>query len=185
MLNLVKDYQVQAVLIYSSESRSVVSDSLQPNGLYSQWNSPGQNTGVGSLPLLQGIFLTQESNPGLLRCRRILYQLSHTYCQFIKYKKQPVTQVIPCFPKIFFFWWRPASLCKFFRMETKVKWLVEIFHVFVTSELLFEFTFFPPLSLQSLLKVKVKSLSRVRLFATPWTVAYRAHPSMGFSKQEY
>jgi len=35
------------------------------------------------------------------------------------------------------------------------------------------------------LKVKVKSLSRVRLFATPWTVAYLASPSMGFSRQEY
>ena len=34
-------------------------------------------------------------------------------------------------------------------------------------------------------KVKVKSLSHVRLFATPWTVAYQAPPSMGFSKQEY
>ena len=34
-------------------------------------------------------------------------------------------------------------------------------------------------------KVKVKSLSRVRLFATPWTVAYQAPPSMGFSWQEY
>ena len=34
-------------------------------------------------------------------------------------------------------------------------------------------------------KVKVKSLSRVRLFATPWTVAYQAPPSMGFSRQEY
>ena len=34
-------------------------------------------------------------------------------------------------------------------------------------------------------KVKVKSLSRVRLFATPWTVAYQARPSMGFSRQEY
>ena len=34
-------------------------------------------------------------------------------------------------------------------------------------------------------KVKVKSLSRVRLLATPWTVAYQAPPSMGFSKQEY
>ena len=34
-------------------------------------------------------------------------------------------------------------------------------------------------------KVKVKSLSRVRLFATPWTVAYEAPPSMGFSRQEY
>ena len=34
-------------------------------------------------------------------------------------------------------------------------------------------------------KVKVKSLSRVRLFETPWTVAYLAPPSMGFSRQEY
>ena len=44
---------------------------------YSPWNSPGQNTGVGSLPLLQGIFATQGSNPGLPHCGQILYQLSH------------------------------------------------------------------------------------------------------------
>ena len=37
-----------------SESRSVMSDSLQPHGLYSPWNSPGQYTRVGSLSLLQG-----------------------------------------------------------------------------------------------------------------------------------
>ena len=43
----------------------------------SPWNSPGQNTGVSSLSLLQGIFPTQGSNPGLPQCRRILYQLSH------------------------------------------------------------------------------------------------------------
>ena len=43
----------------------------------SPWNSPGQNTGVGSLSLLQGIFPTQGWNPGLLHCRWILYQLSH------------------------------------------------------------------------------------------------------------
>ena len=60
-----------------SESCSVVSDSLRPHGLYSPWNSPGQNTEVGSLSLLQGIFPTQGSNPGLLHCRWILYQLSH------------------------------------------------------------------------------------------------------------
>ena len=60
-----------------SESRSVMSDSLQPHGLYSPWNSPDQNTGVGSLSLLQGIFPTQRLNPGLPHCRRILYQLSH------------------------------------------------------------------------------------------------------------
>ena len=41
------------------------------------WNSPGQNPGVGSLSLLQGIFPTQGSNLGLLHCRRILHQLSH------------------------------------------------------------------------------------------------------------
>ena len=50
---------------------------LRPHGLYSPWNSPGQNTGVGSLSLLQGIFPTQGSNPGLPHCRRNLYQLSH------------------------------------------------------------------------------------------------------------
>ena len=41
-----------------------MSDSLWPHGLYSSWNSPGQNTGVGSLSLLQGIFPTQGLNPG-------------------------------------------------------------------------------------------------------------------------
>ena len=60
-----------------SESHSVVSYSLRPHGLYSSWNAPGQNTGVGSLSLLQEIFPTQGSNPGLPHCRRILYQLSH------------------------------------------------------------------------------------------------------------
>ena len=53
-----------------------MSDSLLPHGLYSPWNSPGQNTGVGSLALLQGIFLTQELNRGLLRRRQIFYHLS-------------------------------------------------------------------------------------------------------------
>ena len=41
------------------------------------WNSLGQNTEVGSLSLLQGIFPTQGSNPGLLHCWWILYHLSH------------------------------------------------------------------------------------------------------------
>ena len=62
---------------HGSESHSVVSDSLQPRGLHSPWNSPGQNTGVGNLSLLQGIFPTQGLNPGFLHCRWILYQLSH------------------------------------------------------------------------------------------------------------
>ena len=59
------------------ESHSVLCDSLQSHGLYSQWNSPGQNTRVRNRFLLQGIFSTQGSDPGLLHCRQILYQLNH------------------------------------------------------------------------------------------------------------
>ena len=62
-------------------SLSVLSDSLQPHGLkpanICSWNSLGKNTVVGCHSLLQGIFLTQESNLGLLHGRQILYCLSH------------------------------------------------------------------------------------------------------------
>ena len=66
--------------------------------IYSPWNCPGQNTGVGSLSLLQGIFPTQGSNWGLLHCRRIPYQLSHkgslrilewVVCPFSSWSSQP------------------------------------------------------------------------------------------------
>ena len=68
----------QSVLKESeSESRSVMSNSLQLHGLYSPWNFPCQNTGAGSHSHLQGIFPAQGSNPGLPHCRRILYQLSY------------------------------------------------------------------------------------------------------------
>ena len=60
-----------------SESHSVMSDLLPPHGLCSPWNSPGQNTGVDSHILLQGIFPIQRLNPGLSHCRWVLYQLSH------------------------------------------------------------------------------------------------------------
>ena len=63
-------------LCLESESRLVMSDSLQLHRLYSPWNSPGQNTGMGCLSLHQGIFPTQGSNPGLPHCGQILYQLS-------------------------------------------------------------------------------------------------------------
>ena len=63
-------------LKWKSENGSVMSDSLRPHGLYSSWNSLGQNTGVGSFYLLQGIFPTHGSNPDLPHCGWILYQLS-------------------------------------------------------------------------------------------------------------
>ena len=67
-----------------SESRSVLSDSLRHHGLYSPWNFPGQNTGVG-ISLLQGVFPAQGLNPGFLRCRWILYQLSHKGSSLLLY----------------------------------------------------------------------------------------------------
>ena len=54
-------------------SCSVVPNVFRPHGLHSPWTSPGQISGMGSLSLLQGIFLTQESNRGLLHCRGILH----------------------------------------------------------------------------------------------------------------
>ena len=53
-----------------NESPSVMSHSFKPHGLYSPSNSPGQNTGVGSCSLPQGIFPIQGSNPGLPHCKR-------------------------------------------------------------------------------------------------------------------
>ena len=60
-------------------SRSVVSDSLDhsPPGSSVHGDSPGKSTRVGCHALLQGIFTTQGSNPGLQHCRRILYHLSN------------------------------------------------------------------------------------------------------------
>ena len=57
----------------------MISDSLRPNEptrLLCPWNFPGKSTGVGCRFLLQGIFLTQGSNPGLPHSRQTLYCLS-------------------------------------------------------------------------------------------------------------
>ena len=72
-----KKKNTMCICVCESESHSVMSDSLRPRGLYSSWNSPGQNTEVGSLSPLQGTFPTQGSNPGLLHYRQIFYQLSY------------------------------------------------------------------------------------------------------------
>ena len=68
----------------SAKWKSLCHVSLWPHGLYSPWNSPGQNTGVGSHSLLQGIFPTQGLNPCLLHCRWILYQRNPTEQQLFK-----------------------------------------------------------------------------------------------------
>ena len=71
-----EDQIINKGCLSESESHSVVSDSLWSHGLYSSWNSLGQNTEEDSLSL-QGIFPTPGSSPGLLYCMWVLYQLSH------------------------------------------------------------------------------------------------------------
>ena len=72
-----REARYKSILKLESESCSVVSDSLRPQGLYSPWDSPGQSTGVGSLSLLQGTFWIGGLNLGLPHCRWIFYQLSY------------------------------------------------------------------------------------------------------------
>ena len=151
------------------ESRSVVSNSLWPYGLYSSWNSLGQNflewvafpfsrgssqprdrtrsptlqveslpaepqgkpkhTGVGSLSLLQQIFLTQESNQDLLHCRQILYPL--------RYQESPATEVTKAMADACWCMAKPIQYCKvkknnnnkikkkFFKLFSKKKFPME------------------------------------------------------------
>ena len=56
-----------------------------PATLFYLWNSPGKNTRVGNLSLLQEIFLTQDLNLGLLHCRQVLYHLSHQWSPYFGY----------------------------------------------------------------------------------------------------
>ena len=198
--------------LFISESRSVMSNSLLPHGLYSPWNSPGKNTGVGSLSLLQQIFPTQESNQGLLHCRQILYQLSYQESPlFIRDPPssnltQLITPPMTLFPNKVTFWGT--------RGENFNIWVLggqNLIHAAAAAKSLqLYLTLCDPIDgsppgspvlgiLQARIlewvaisfsnawkwKVKVKSLSHIQLLATPWTAAYQAPPSMGFSRQEY
>ena len=204
-----------------------MSDSLWPHRLYSPWNSPGQNTGVGNLSLLQGIFPTQESNWSLLHCRRILYQLSYEGSS-VPYVNKYIFQIISVY-WCFVFSTTILTSINIFDIHTQRERDVYI-HTNKTTIFFFlavqrglqdlsspaakSLQLCPTLcdpidgsppgsSVPGILqartlewvaisfsnawkwKVKVKSLSCVRLLAPPWTVAYQAPPSRGLSRQEY
>ena len=78
-LPVICDAERSHIGMVESESHSVVSDSLWPPWTIQsmEFSRPDYWSGLGSLSLLQGIFPTQWSNPRLLHCRQILYQLSH------------------------------------------------------------------------------------------------------------
>ena len=146
-----------------------MSDSLQPHGLCSPWNSLGQNIGVGSLSLLQGIFPTQGSNRGLSHCRQILYQLIHLRSPRIlewvaaAAAKSLQSCLTLCDPIDGSPWRSPVP--GILQART-LEWVVISFSNAGKWKV----------------KVKVKSLSHVRLLATPWTAVYQAPPPMGFSR---
>ena len=106
-----------------------MSDSLRPHGLYGPWNSPGQNTGLGSLSLLQGTFPTQGSNPGLPHCRHILYQLSHkgspweTQNSQAKFYLHPKTMA----PPSLWFWFSALVLGQWKHNESLLNGLMELY----------------------------------------------------------
>ena len=149
-----------------SESLSVMSDSLWPHGLYSPWNSPGRNTGEGSLSLLQGIIPTQGSNPGLPQCRQILYQLSHKgsprILEWVAYpfssrSSQPRNQTgVSCIAGGFFTNWATRG-AHVHQREKLMAIFKEILDWYETAAWVK-----PQLQIRS-----DQSLSRVWLFATP------------------
>ena len=76
------EFQLLALCMLVSQSSPTLCDPMvQPTRLLCPWNSPGKNTWVGCHSLLQKIFLTQWSIPGLLHCRQILYHLSYREVQ--------------------------------------------------------------------------------------------------------
>ena len=58
---------------YTNSRMPMHKEVMASSRLLCPWSSPGKNTGVGSHSFLQGIFLTQGLNPGLLHCKQILY----------------------------------------------------------------------------------------------------------------
>ena len=120
--------------VHQHESHSVVSDFLWPYGLYSPWNSLGQNIGVGSLSFLQEIFPTQGWNPGLPHYMWILYQLSHkqsprivewvTYL-FSRGSSQPWNQPgVSCIAGGFFTSWAIREAQKYIKVSLKLEHLL-------------------------------------------------------------
>ena len=180
-----------------------MSDSLRPHGLQSPWNSPGQNTGVGCLSLHQGIFPTQGSNqvshiadrffiswatreakeywsgrpipspvdlpdPGIepgspaLQVDSLPTELSGKSFSYFAAAKSLQSCPILCDPIDSS---PPGSPVRRILQARTLEWVAISF------------------SNAWKWKVKVKSLSRIRLLATPWTAAHQAPPSMGFSRQ--
>ena len=104
----------EALKVKVASSCRTLCDSMDysPANLLCPINSPGQNIGVGSCSLLQGIFQTQESNPGLLHCGQIFFTIwatweAHEYRIYIL--KDFVNPVISLWDTLFSLVWQEAG----------------------------------------------------------------------------
>ena len=177
-----------------------MSNSLGPHRLHSPWNSPGQSTSVGKpfLPLLQGTFPTQGLNPGPPYCRQILYQLSHKgSSRVLEWVAYPVSSTssqprnrtrVSCIASGFFTNWaiREAFLPILCATDYHQRfcwprmWQAQIMHTLTLFLVYFYCAFFllAPCLLcpgDPLLQYQIRSdqsLSRVRLFVTPWILPH-------------
>ena len=158
-------------------------------------NFPGKNTGVGCHFLLQGIFLTQGSNLSLLPWQADSLPQCHLGSPFkhylSKYKKKAAFETSSYWTHI----WLDSNLI----IAAAVAKLLQLCPTLwdpidgsppgspVPGILQARTLEWVAISFSTAWKwkVNVKSFSRVRLFATPWTAACQAPPSMGFSRQEY
>ena len=173
----------------------------QPTRLPRPWDSPGKNTGVGCHFLLQCMKVKSESEVtqscptlhepmdcsppgssvhGIFQARVLEWgAISFSDCKSsVQYK---INKRYPCDsdPQLKFGTIACNDLFpirfKFHSRVSKLKWLTK------STKIAAEYS----VDLSSQKWSEVKSLSRVRLFVTPWTVAYQAPPSMGFSRQGY
>ena len=140
-----------------------MSDSFRPHGLYSPWNFPSQNTGVGSFSFSRGSSQLRDQIRSL-ELQAGSYQLGH--------KRSPVAAAAKLLQSC-------PTLCDPIDGSPTGSTIPGILQARILEWVAI------PFSNAWKWKVEVKSLSRVRLSATPWTADYQAPPSMGFSRQEY
>ena len=107
---------------------------------------PGKNTGVGCCFLLQGIFLTQGSNPGLPHCRRILYCQSHqdfTLNKKVEKRILSATTIYHCFSLESKFFERLVNNCF---LQIFYSFLISSSHTFISCFLQIFYSFLIPSS---------------------------------------
>ena len=152
-----------------------MSNSLWPHKLYSLWNSPGQNTGVGSPTLLQGTFPTQRSNPALPHCSGFFTSWATVEAQEY-WNGSPIL-----FPEIFSTQESNWGLLHCRQILYQLSYQgspITVIKVIIIFDQYF-------LSVVYVSAMCVYVLSYVRLFVTPWSLACQAPLSMEFSRQEY